>query len=284
VASEGGSGRGGETARPVGEKDGILRLLATGMAVEAISNDVEAVLRETAALIGEKALLPPAQAALLGKPGVEASVSELDAVRSLSERILRAYLAGPSDSSLQPDPKGQKDHYAALRYAEALVRQEEVLEALSRLDSGTAPLYAGLTGADRKRVDEYLLYRNVRGRFETLDSLVDLWERSVVWADDSGESYTHDEYVDRLTSRDSLEEARSLVSPAARETLDRRVRPLDERFFDATRAVSDSISPCSPWRPQRWWWFRVPRVLGRHFQERLEHVAPAAATEARGRS
>jgi hypothetical protein len=222
------------------------------------SRDLLGILARAAALVRERDLLPPAQAAFLETPGVETPPAELDALRSRSEQVLRAYLAGSGDSD-----------YAALRYVEAILRQELILDELSSIDPNGAPLLARLSGMDRKRVDDYLLYRNVRGRFETLDSLVELWERTVDWVVERGDTYTHDEYVDRLTSRDSLAEAVSVLSPSSRAALDRRVTALDQRFLDATRAVSDSIRPRVPWRPQRWWWFRVPLVLGQHFQDRL---------------
>jgi hypothetical protein len=249
--------------------DAVLRLLASGMSVDAIakqpSRDLLGILARAAALVRERDLLPPAQAALLETPGVETPPSELDALRSLSEQVLRAYLAGSGNSD-----------YAALRYAEAIVRQELILDELSRIDPNSSPLQARLSGMDRKRVDDYLLYRNVKGRFETLDSLEERWERTVAWVVERGKTFTHDEYVDRLISRDSLATAVSLLSPGPRSTLDRRVTPLDRRFFESTRATSGSIRPRVPWRPQRWWWFRVPIVLGMQFQDRLRRQRSGA--------
>jgi hypothetical protein len=279
--------------RPRDEDDGVLRLLAAGMSLDAIESrlvsergptpagarrDPKAILDRAAALVRDKSLLPPAEAAFLEKHGI--ATSELDQLRSLSERLLRTSISEASRSSVLPDPKHERRHYTALRYAEALVRQDEILDALSRVDSSNAPLQSGLTEPDRKRIDDFLIYRGTKGRFETLDSLTDVWERSVAWVEDKGESYTHDEFVDRLITRDSLEDALSLVSPAGREPLESRVRPLDQRFLHGTRAVSTSIRPPSPWRFQGWWWFRVPRRIGKSFQARLEHVAPAAAQEA----
>ena len=279
--------------RPRDEEDGVLRLLAAGMSLDAIENrlssegartqaggrrDLKVILAHAAALVREKSFLPSAGAAFLEKNGV--ATSELQSVRSLSERLLQACISESSDSTLLPDPKHEQTHYVALRYAEALIRQEEVVEALGRVDSSNAPLQNRLTGPDRKRIDDFLLYRNTKGRFETLDSLTDVWERSVAWVEEKGESYVHDEFVDRLLSRDSLEDALSLISPIQRGSLESRVRPLDDRFVGGTRAVSTSIRPRSPWQPQRWWWFRVPLRMGDAFRARLDHVAPAAAQEA----
>lgn len=279
--------------RPAREDDGVLRLLAAGMSLDAIENrlsferartqadirrDVNSILAHAAALVREKSLQPPAEAAFVEKNNVAAS--ELDSLRALSERLLRAWNSESSESSLVPDPKRERTHYTALRYAEAVVRQEEVLEALGRVAPSNAPMQSTLTGPDRERIDAFLLYRNTKGRFETLDSLADLWDRSVSWLEKKGETYIHDEWVDRLTGRDSLDDALALISPTNRDGLESRVRPLDGRFAAATLALSTSIRPRSPWRPQRWWWFRVPRRMGESFLARLEHVAPAAAQEA----
>lgn len=282
-----------DVPRPKNEDDGVLRLLAAGVSLDMIANrlsfeysrrplgtrrDLEEILARAVTLVRAKSLFPPAEAAFREKNGVAAS--ELDSVRSLSERLLKACIAESRDSSSLPDPKREQAHYKALRYAEALVRQDEILEALGRVDSMNAPLQHRLTGTDRKRLDEFLLYRNTKGRFETLDSLSDLWEACVARVEDDGGSYVHDEFVDRLTGRDSLEHALSLLSPAARETVEARVRRFDDRFVQATRGVSTSIRPYSPWRSQPWWWFRLPRNMGESFQARLTAVAPATAHEA----
>ena len=142
-----------------------------------------------------------------------------------------------------------------------------------------APLQTALPAQERNRIAEFLLYRNLKGNFETLDSMVAAWQRFAETLRNHPESLGHEEYDDWLTKRDSLEEALSLLSPGTRKDVEARVRRLDERFAGATRAVSTSIRPHSPWRPQRWWWFRVPRDMGESFRARLEHVAPAAAQE-----
>lgn len=240
--------------------------------------ELGSILAHSAMLVREGSLFPPAAAAYCDKHGVP--VSEFEAIRSLSERLLRALTAPAGDASAFPDPKRERSHYLALRYAEALVRQEEVLETMGRVDSTSAPLQDQLPDAERARLDEFLLYRNTSGRFETFDSLIDLWERTVIWVEDDGERYTHDEFVDRLHSRDSLEEALAVLSPAVRDDAGSRVPSLDQRFVDGTHPVSSSIRPASPWKRQSWWWFRVPPIMGKHFQIRLEHVAPTAAREA----
>jgi hypothetical protein len=206
--------------------------------------------------------------------------SELASVRSLSERVLDALITESPDPARLADPRCERARQNALRYAEALVRQEEVLEAVGRLDSSSAPLQAALTGRDRDRITDFLLYRNIQGRFETLDSLTNRWDHTVAWVEKRAESLTHDEYVDRLIGRDWLDDALSLLAPTGRAALEVHVRSYDDRFSRATNELSASIKPPSPWRYQRWWWFRVPPRMGEHFRTRLESVAPAAAQEA----
>jgi hypothetical protein len=101
------------------------------------SRDLLEILANAAAVVRERDPLPPTQAAFLETPGVETPPAELGALRSRSEEVLRAYLAGSGDSD-----------YAALRYAEAIVRQELILDELSRIDPNSASLQGKLSGMD----------------------------------------------------------------------------------------------------------------------------------------
>jgi hypothetical protein len=270
--------------------------------------DLHEVLAEVVAILKERRLLPPAETAfserygvvlalaalrqetprllpaeaatLRDNPHVHLTAADLDDLRISARRVVEAYLDHGNPSLEFPQPRRSKPHDIALQYAEALLRQEEILEALKDVDPEDLPLQAALTGADRERVEDFLLYRNLMGRFETLDSLVDQWERSVVWLERDAESCDHEDFSDRLLSRDSLEEALMLISPESGQAGVGHIRALDERFVAASDPVSASIRPNSPWRPQRWWWFRVPHHMGDSFRIRLEHVAPAAAQEA----
>jgi hypothetical protein len=234
-----------------------------------------------ASLSQEKPRLSPAETASMhGDRRIRPTATDLDELRTLAQRLIHAYLARDPASPEYPRPKTRVRHNIALRYAEALLRQEEILDGLEQIDPQASPLQAALTGTDRGSIEGFLLYRNLMGRFETLDSLADQWERSVIWVENDPASYGHEDFSDRLISRDSLEDALGLLSPRSRRGLEHRIRLLDERFFAATQAVSVSTRPCSPWCSQRWWWFRVPRLLGESFQHRLRHVAPAAAQEA----
>jgi hypothetical protein len=280
----------------------VVRLLAAGVPLEAIPEriskqseahgpfsvqDLRGVLADVAAILQEKRLLPPAEAAFIegfgavlahaalsqetprlspqeaavslrSDPRVRPTATDLDELKVLAERLLQAYLANDGGAPEVPSPRTSERHNVALQYAVALVRQEEIVETLKNVHRDTLPFQAALTGTDRDRIEDFLLYRNLMGRFETLDSLAGQWERSVVWVENDPESYGQEEFADRLISRDALEDALRLLSPISRQTLDSRIRRLDERFYAATRSASQSIRPSSPWKPQAWWWFRVP--------------------------
>jgi hypothetical protein len=269
------------------------------------TDDVRSVLRYAAALMDDGAsLLPPAKAAFVDHfQGVLAfatltqskaqdafadasasfpsfrsarpSTEDLDRLRRLSHRVIRSYLGDCSDFTAFPEAERPEQRSVALQYAEAVLRQAEVIARLNGLGDD-APLQTALPIPDRNRIAEFLLYRNLRGHFETLDSLVAAWQRLVEALKDHPESVGYEEYDDWLTKRDSLEDALSLLSPGTRKDLEARVRQLDERFLEATHATPSVIKPASPWEPERWWWYRIPHRLGKHFQDRLDDLASAS--------
>lgn len=286
---------------PAFEESAVLRLLAVGVppavVIERMSerrkpgfsiDDLRAVLAHAATLAHERRLLPPAQAAFFGRtllppagavdkePGVELSVSDLDALRSLAIDLIGKYLAEESDATEMPQPKHVAMQSAALQYAEALLRQQEVIEDLHQAARDESSLHATLTGTDRTRIEELLLNRGGK----RLDSRLDGWRQGVERVESDPDFIVFEVYEDRLVARDNLEDALSLLTPPARHVLEQRVGPLDERFLQATRELPTSIRPRSPWQPQRWWWYRAPSRLGEHFKDRLEQLAPEAARAA----
>jgi hypothetical protein len=279
----------------------VLRLLAIGVPPARVTDqmserrmprfsteDLRAVLDHAAVVARQSRLLPPAEAAFFGRsllppagrfgdePGVELSVSDLAGLRVLAIDLLERYLAEDTDSIELPDPKRDAMQSAALQYVEALLHQEEVIEDLNKAAADETSLHAALRGSDRTRIDAFVLNRGGT----RLDSLVDRWQRCVKTVETDPARLMYEEYENWLSARDSLEDARSLLTPPCRAILDPRLEPLDERFLRATREVSTSIRPRSPWEPQRWWWFRVPRNLGEHFKDYLEHFVPLVAEEA----
>jgi hypothetical protein len=259
--------------------------------------DLHAALADAAQTANERALLPPAEAAFVdGFGGIVAraaltsdkpltireavagardgapirpSNAELEDLRALSKRLLGAYLADEVDSPDFPRPKEDESHGIALRYLEALLRQEEIVAKLGDLDPETSPLHCGPAQAERARIDDFLLYRGVTGQSKTLDSLIMDWQRFVERLESEPDRFVYEVYEDRLIRRDVLEDAIGLIDPHMRDCLERHVRPLDDRFFAATRAAAEPIGPRSPWKPRRWWWHRHPRRLHKNFVDRL---------------
>jgi hypothetical protein len=266
------------------------------------------VLYETAALLeAESPLTPPAEAAFVahfraivafgaltrGKlralqadetsllpTSATPSASELDGVRRLSQKLIRTYLEGGNEPTNLPETGRPDRESVALQYAEAVLRQEEVIQRLQTLGEGS-PLQVALPEPDRERANEFLLYRNLRGPFETLDSLLTSWEQLVDALQDHAESVLYEEYDNWLTKRDSLEDALLVLSPASRKDLEVRVRVIDEGFVEVTQAVPTSVKPAAPWRPQRWWWYRVPARLDKHFQHRVDQLRSGRRTHSR---
>jgi hypothetical protein len=249
---------------------------------------VRRVLTDARNVARNTSLSPPARAAFFSRtllppagpfgaaPGAKVSVSDTEALRSLAISLIDRYLDESVDSDDPPDPKNNPMHSAALQYVEAVLRQHEIVEDLNRASTDPSSLHAALTDPERSRVHEVLL--NCGGL--RLDSLLDRWQRVVEHTQNTPESLGFEEYENWLRARDVLGDVMSVLSPSSREILESRVRPLDESLWRATREVPSSIRPVSPWRPQGWWWYRVPRRVATSFNERLADVAPSAATNA----
>jgi hypothetical protein len=293
------------SARPGGAAPGlnsaVFRLLARGSSLGDVAeqmsgrrqpgvsvDDLRRVLIHARTVVREDALLPPVEAAFFGRvltppagarqgaPGAEVSQRHREALRALALELIESHLA------VEPAPREPRDagqvavRSAALQYAEALLRQEEVLDDLEQAANDASSVHSSLTGTDRTRIEEFILYR--RGR--RLDALLDSWESCVRSVERDDQTLMHEEYHNWLDVRDALNAALTLLSPAARPPLASPLGALDERFLQATREVSTSVLPQRPWRSQAWWWYRLPRRPGPSFRARLQHVAPAAAEEA----
>ena len=238
--------------------------------------------RALAALTQDVPRLSPAEAARAAdahdRIGADPQ-QDLSDLRALSARVLDAYLTTATGSTECPRPRQVERDSIAMQYAEALVRQEEVVDSLTALSTAEAPLQAALPTADRKRLDEFLLYRGLRRPLETLDTLLTGWRCLVERLDEGGKSLSYEEYEDWLFRRDSLEDALSLLSPTAQVPLEAQVHVLNRRFSLATLALATSIRPASRWRLQPWWWYRVPDPPGDGFYKRLKSLSPTAARE-----
>src|SRR5829696_8754967 len=158
------------------EKSTAVRLLAVGLSPEVIAERVAhprdvladaafvdgfAVFLAMAMLTRDRGLRPgAAYAAALDDPRSRPSAADLAAMKELSQRLTNAFLANDRDSADFPRPDRDERHGVALRYVEAFLRQEEVIEALGTIGAQNAPLHAALTDSERQRVDEFLLYRS----------------------------------------------------------------------------------------------------------------------------
>ena len=262
-----------------------MRLLATtGRAPETPE-----ALAEVADLLNRNALLPPAEAAFRDRFGITAALAayfdpdtdlepgdmqaiardtpgptpaEIEELRGLAERILRGYIADGENSPEWAAP-GALRRCIALRYAEALACQGEILDRFEHLDAGAHAFQAGLERPERDRVEEFLLYRSLMASFQTVDTLVDRWERCVGWLEDRAMGVVYDEFVDSLNSRDSLDAVPRLLSRRPRDVLQRRIDDADRRFEAATEQLDVSMrAPFRSWESQGWWWFRAPPGLG----------------------
>jgi hypothetical protein len=256
---------------------GVLRVLAEGATLDELADrlatdprmvragatDPTTILGDAAELVRNRLLLPPAQAAFVrDHPGSDAF---LDRLPTAATAALRDLLTGGA-------PTKTNERALALRYAAAVVDQQEILELLGEARAGQSSRHTMLSTPDRERLEAFLLYRNLNRPHHTLDSLIHTWERLIEEVEGDGAHHMYEEHVDRLTTRDSLETALSLLS--GRSPIDPEINALDARFLAATDAIAGSIDPPTPWEPQAWWWFRLPNRMGWQFRDYLEHALP----------
>jgi len=143
----------------------------------------------------------------------------------------------------------------ALQYAAAVLRQEEIRATLGQLEATPLLPDGELDHLETRRLQEFLYYSNGQTPVGLLESRRRLVRRLEIDPDSVVE-----EYEDGLTRRDRLHEAVGLITPTSRQRLDATLAAIDGRFTDATDSVSAPVRPAIPWRPQAWWWYRVPRA------------------------
>lgn len=236
---------------------------------------VTAVVARAAALTRSERLLAPVEAVFLLRPGVDSA--QLETIASLAADILQSYL--DEAAADRADPIDGERRRLVLNYAVAFMKQDAALQAIARARSSAPELDGALHGADRRRVEDYLLYRGVNGPRVTLENLTHGWTRLIEDLEADGLSLLYEEYENDLGGRDLLAGVLPLVSPRARLVLDAPLRPLDERFERATHALSIAHHSTSPWSPVAWWWYRVPRRRGESFDAYLSNFLPDIARE-----
>jgi hypothetical protein len=77
------------------------------------------------------------------------------------------------------------------------------------------------------------------------------------------------EYTNDLSKRDLLEEIVTGAPGSLGEIVRQRIEKADENYRDATLAISHLLLPRIG-RHDRWWWYRVPRVLKDELKSDLE--------------
>ena len=91
----------------------------------------------------------------------------------------------------------------------------------------------------------------------TLEGLVSSWGQFVAEVE-CGYEDSIDDYTNDLTTRDLLDEALQSAPERLRRTLYESIRPLDDRFYAATRA-DESGTLANFFKPgPSWWWRRAP--------------------------
>ncbi len=216
---------------------------------------------EIATTLRHADLIPPCEAGFLstvrtGSEDAGRGVSRSDFVRlrRRASQLVQQYLEGFDPLRKESAPADR----LALRFAEALVRQEEMRRSLDQLSAETAPVHARLSAAERNRVDDLVLFRGIRSPLATFDSLLRSWSNLVEHGKDGYSGVMFDEYVDWLMLRDALERASTMLQLVSLSRVRALLDPLDERFEATTRESARAVSERACWSALSWWWYRVP--------------------------
>jgi hypothetical protein len=114
---------------------------------------------------------------------------------------------------------------------------------------------------------EHTLVAEIQARFSTraqhpisLDKLLARWSRFVGQVE-QGYQWSIDEYTNDLTTRNLIEEVLVAAPDDLRQKVEVIVRPIDERFAQATsldtkQRITEFIKPYDGW-----WWSRLPIKL-----------------------
>lgn len=118
--------------------------------------------------------------------------------------------------------------------------------------------HATWTKDDHYRAEQKLeLLSQQAKRPLTVENLLERWT-DFIRDVERGFDGTVDDYTNELSVRDIIEEVRQVVTPAGQAHLDRSLRPLDERFEQATSTVDKPLLPETAGRTPGPWWSRVP--------------------------
>ena len=148
----------------------------------------------------------------------------------------------------------------SLKYAEALMRQEEAVQRLQAVNPEEAPLHSSLQGLERERVEEFVAAAcSVGWRFIVLDKALESWERFSASIGEGG--WMREEFENALDGRDRLHWFRELIISDVRQTLDLRLDTADSRYLEATVETERAQYACGKrdggWQ---WWWWRKPKA------------------------
>lgn len=230
----------------------------------------------------ELALRFASQGASLSTPAVErlrARAAALQAVvptkwreheagAALLDEFLRSASAATQSVSRRDGrggpAEGYEDVWAALRFLEALVRQDEVAAEVKACVR-SEPLLAGLS----QRSERSLIDVAIRHGGLDVGRLVRNWRRATAWVKENAETLLLDEYVSYLGGRDLVGEVVKVLPPD-QTRIGELVEQVDAEFALATVEVENALRPPKAGNPPGWWWYRVPHFPSDGFLAALE--------------
>jgi len=215
-----------------------------------------------ASLIREGRSIDPSLASALEDYSGTVLRAKLGTVRQKAEVFL-ASLAGmdvrENDSLASAEIEKQALHYAAV-----LVRGGRLPAGnLHHPEDERSFIRDAVSEQVRVRLFDCSVYLSESsGHRVTPESLFRQWERRVSKAETESDGEYMELYLD-LQQRDKLEEMLLLVPPTEYGPVGAIIRPVDERYEQATDPVDAPIyGRAASWARVSWWWYRIPKRRG----------------------
>lgn len=226
--------------------------------------DVRVCAAYAARLVRNRQLSPPAAARFTRDQQPVGGSTEED-IRLWAPIILDDFSNGLRRHDILRDHEELTEEIiqGALAYASALASDED----LSPVTESAQERYLRdlLSAEDVRLVDAFCKYYSSTGlvlMVPTPEDWFSRWKRTVERVEHVYAEEIH-ELRNDLDARDLLEDLISMFTPSGQQRIRAVVQPWDARYEATTRVVATSLMGNeAPWRPRRWWWYRVPVRFG----------------------
>lgn len=124
---------------------------------------------------------------------------------------------------------------------------------------------------DWQRIERFLTQLETHVGFRrSLEDLIREWSDFVSEVEAGYENLYIEDYENDLCKRDILQKLLESLSPLGATALERLLKPIDDRFIRATMPVKRPLLPRISEETLGFWWYRVPKKLGKDLMHDLK--------------